>query len=166
MPGGKITDNLTLRYQAFEDGQEHIVSEMIWDVFCEFEVPDYSENGIKTFKELIDPERLRIQIKGNNFKMYCCFDRDVLAGILAFREVTHISLLFVRKSHQRRGIAKKLLEIAVTDIFELNPAVKELTVNSSPYAVEIYKRLGFVSTDVMQEKDGIIFMPMKKCLIG
>lgn len=55
--------------------------------------------------------------------------------------------------------------MAVKDIFESNPAIKGLTVNSSPYAVEIYKRLGFVSTDVMQEKDGIIFIPMKKCLI-
>lgn len=67
MPGGKITDNLTLRYQPFEDEQVHIISEMIWDVFCEFEASDYSENGIKTFKELIDPERLLIQIKENNF---------------------------------------------------------------------------------------------------
>lgn len=161
MPGGKLTDNLTLRYQAFEDGKAHIVSEMVWDVFCEFEAPEYSDQGIKTFKEFIDPEKLLIQVRDHNFKMYCCFDRDILVGVLAFKEA-HISLLFVRKSYHRKGIAKKLLDIAVKDILKLNPAVQELTVNSSPYAVEIYKRLGFISTDVMQEKDGIIFMPMKK----
>jgi ribosomal protein S18 acetylase RimI-like enzyme len=144
----------------------YAVSEMVWEVFCEFEAPDFSDKGINTFKEFIDPENLLAHIKENNFKICCCFDRDLLVGVLALREITHISLLFVRKSHHRRGIAKKLLEMAIEDIFELNPAAQELTVNSSPYAVEIYKKFGFISTDVMQEKDGLTFMPMKKCLKG
>ena len=161
-----LTDNQTLRYQAFEEGNAYSVSEMVWEVFSEFEAPDFSDKGIYIFKEFIDPEKLLTQIKDNYFKIYCCFDRDVLVGVLALREIAHISLLFVKKSHHRRGIAKKLMETAIEDILELNPAVQELTVNSSPYAVEIYIRLGFISADVMQEKDGITFMPMKKCLEG
>ncbi|WP_094603611.1 GNAT family N-acetyltransferase [Sporomusa silvacetica] len=39
--------------------------------------------------------------------------------------------------------------------------MKEITVNSSPYAVLIYEKMGFVRTDVEQEINGIRFIPMK-----
>ncbi len=35
------------------------------------------------------------------------------------------------------------------------------TVNSSPYAVEIYRRLGFAPTDHEQITNGIRYTPMK-----
>ena len=35
------------------------------------------------------------------------------------------------------------------------------TVNSSPYAVEIYRHLGFVPTDDEQSVDGLRFTPMQ-----
>lgn len=152
-----------LRYAIFEEGQENIVSEMIWKVFSEFEAPDYSNEGIKTFKEFIKPQRLLREIKKGDLKIYCCFAEEKLVGVLAFRNAKHISLLFVDKGYQKKGIAKKLLKIGESDIKD-NPKVKEITVNSSPYAVKIYKKLGFISTDNMQEKDGIKFMPMKKDL--
>ncbi len=94
-------------------------------------------------------------------QIYCCYEKKKLVGVIAFRNLTHISLLFVRKSHHKRGIAKELLKIGINNLLLNHSNVKELTVNSSPYAVEIYKKLGFASTD-MQEKDGILFMPMKK----
>lgn len=158
-------DNLTLRYQPYKLGQEKAITDMIWDVFCEFEAPYYSEEGNKIFKEFINSQRLASDIRNNGFKIYCCFEDDVLVGVLALRNLTHISLLFVKKSHHRRGIAKELLNLAAADILRYNPDTKELTVNSSPYAVEIYNRMGFAATDTMREKNGIIYMPMKKLLV-
>lgn len=157
-------NNRLLRYQLFEIGQENIVSDLVWEVFSEFEAPDYSAEGVNTFKEFINPERLVNQITNNGFKIYCCFEEDVLVGVLAFRDISHISLLFVKKSHHRNGIAKELLRIAITKILEGNPNLQEITVNSSPYAVRIYERLGFNATDTMQEKEGLKYIPMRKCL--
>lgn len=160
--GGMLMNDERLCYQIFKDGQEIAVSEMVWDVFSEFEAPDYSEEGINTFRKFIDSQRLANEISNNRCKVYCCYDKDDLVGTLAFRDITHIALLFVKKSHHKRGIAKELLGRAIKDIKRNNPNVEMLTVNSSPYAVEIYRRLGFNPTDNMQEKDGILFMPMKK----
>ena len=83
---------------------------------------------------------------------------------MALRNLTHISLLFVKKSHHKRGIAKELLRLAIEYILKVNPDVQEITVNSSPYAVEIYNKLEFIATDDMLEKDGILFKLMKKSL--
>lgn len=159
-----ILDNLKLRYAHYESGQEKAITDMIWNVFCEFNAPDYSEEGINTFKEFIDSERLANDIKNNGFKLYCCFHGNTPVGVLALRNTTHISLLFVKKSFHKRGIAKELLKLSVTDLMHDSPGTKELTVNSSPYAVEIYERMGFTATDNMREKSGIIYMPMKKLL--
>ena len=155
-------DKQELIYQPYEEGQEKDISDMIWDVFCEFEAPEYSEKGIKVFKYFINPQRLANDIRDNGFKIYCCFEGDILIGILALRNQKHISLLFVKKSHHKRGIAKELVRIIIEYMQIANPHVHEITVNSSPYAVEVYKKLGFTATDTMQEKDGIIYMPMSK----
>ena len=36
-----------------------------------------------------------------------------------------------------------------------------ITVNSSPYAVPVYRKLGFVETDTEQLADGMRYTPMK-----
>ncbi len=38
--------------------------------------------------------------------------------------------------------------------------IDKITVHSSPYAVDVYKKLGFVQTGEKQENDGIIYVPM------
>ncbi|MCQ4640814.1 GNAT family N-acetyltransferase [Blautia coccoides] len=38
---------------------------------------------------------------------------------------------------------------------------KEFTVNSSPYAVPVYHKFGFVDTDCEQLTDGMRYTPMK-----
>ena len=45
--------------------------------------------------------------------------------------------------------------------YYLNADVKRVTVNSSPYAVCVYERLGFVKTGEQQEQNGIIYVPME-----
>lgn len=157
-------NNSLFRYQFFENGQEKIISDLVWEVFSEFEAPDYSVDGVNTFKDFITPARLVDRVMNYGFKIYCCFDVDVLVGVLAFRDRSHISLLFVKKSHHRTGIARELLKRAIKELLKEKQVLEEITVNSSPYAVRIYEKLGFNAIDSMQEKDGIKFMPMRKSM--
>ena len=62
--------------------------------------------------------------------------------------------------HQGRGIAKKLMNRAMA--MGNRKDISFFDVNSSPYAVEIYKKMGFVPTDDEQLVNGIRFIPMKK----
>lgn len=91
----------------------------------------------------------------------CCKENDELLGVLAMRENNHISLMFVKKEHQREGIARKLFEFALESCRTTDSNLQTITVNSSRYAVEIYEKMGFIKIDSEQENHGIRFTPMK-----
>ena len=55
-----------------------------------------------------------------------------------------------------KGIGKQLWEY-----LKENSSNDEFTVNSSPFAVPVYHKLGFVDTNTEQLTDGIRYTPMK-----
>lgn len=121
------------------------------DVFLQFEAPDYTEEGVEEFRNTLGNADF---VK--NLRLYGAFENDELAGVLATRDTNHISLFFVKAEYQRRGIGKRLFLHMLKDC-----DCKEFTVNSSPYAVEIYRHLGFNETDTEQTTNGIRYTPMK-----
>ena len=129
------------------------------EVFMEFEAPEYSDEGVKTFTDYVHSDETRqIFLNGTNIFLGC-YHKKQLVGIIAFRNDSHVSLLFVDKKHHRKGIATRLMKKAVK--ITKNKGVKEITLNSSPYAVPFYHRFGFVDTDTQLLTDGIKYTPMK-----
>jgi len=125
---------------------------LVWDIFSEFEAPDYVEEGVNTFRDFINDEN-----KINNLEMYGAYEKGNLVGVIATRnEGGHIALFFVDKRYQRQGIGRKLFEAILR-----NSDSEMVTVHSSPYAREIYHKLGFTDNDVEQTKDGIRYIPME-----
>ncbi len=153
-----------MHYSKFKIGQEKMVSELVWTVFKKYEAPEYPEEGIKTFKTFIAPDNINDMVCNNGFPIYCCFENDKLIGVLAFRGKSHISLLFVHEKYHRQGIAKTLLSNALDEIMASDKNISKITVNSSPYALGVYKRMGFLATSEMQHQDGLLFIPMVKDL--
>jgi GNAT superfamily N-acetyltransferase len=137
--------------------------DLVWVVFEEFEAPDYSEEGATSFKQFISLENILPRFAAGEMAFWGCFIEDDLAGVIATRGFNHISLLFVKKEFQRQGIARQLVKAVVSEC-KKKEDLKYLTVNSSPYAVEIYDKIGFVDTDYEQTIDGIRFTPMKLSL--
>ena len=125
--------------------------ELCWRVFLAFEAPEYSPEGIAAFRASLDnPQRNR------QMDFYGAFDGDTLVGVLSMRAPQHIGGFFADAAYHRRGIGKKLFAAMRRDY-----AHQVFTVNSSPYAVEVYRHLGFVPTDDEQSVDGLRFTPMQ-----
>ena len=139
--------------------------DLVWRVFLEFEAPDYSEQGVATFHEFIEYDAMEKRIQDGEIALWYAQEDGAVVGVVALRPQAgqatehavhgHISLLFVEKRHHKKGIARSLVETATS-------GHTTVTVNSSPYAIEIYKRLGFVTTDCEQLQDGIRYTPMKR----
>lgn len=126
--------------------------DLVWKVFLEYEAPDYTEEGIEEFKRSIDDTNWV-----NAREFYGAFSENKLLGIIATKDISHIALFFVDGRYHNQGIGRKLYNKV-----ELLNNKGYFTVNSSPYAHEIYKHLGFVDTDTEQCIKGLRFYPMKK----
>ena len=124
---------------------------LVWHVFLQFEAPEYSAEGVAEFHQSIhNPEFLA------TLRTYGAIQDGRLIGVLATRsDGGHIALFFVDGACQRQGTGRALFERACQD----NP-FDTITVNSSPYAVPIYHRLGFTDTDVEQVTNGLRYTPM------
>lgn len=125
--------------------------ELCWRVFLEFEAPEYSPEGVAAFRaSLDDKERTR------RLNFYGAFDGGQLVGVLCMRSPQHIGGFFVDAAYHRRGIGRRLFE-AMRQDYE----TQVFTVNSSPYAVEVYRHLGFAPTDTEQLTGGLRYTPMR-----
>ena len=124
---------------------------LMWKVFLQFEAPEYSAEGIASFRaSLEDEERIR------SMTFYGAFDGKKLVGVLCMRAPQHIAGFFVDAAYHRRGIGRTLFETMRQDYDR-----QVFTVHSSPYAVGFYRRLGFVPTQGEQVTDGLRYTPMR-----
>ena len=124
-------------------------------VYIESEDDSYSEQGIETFCSFVDNKEIT-----KSFKIYGAFGDNILKGIIATnRKKKHISLFFVNKGSQAKGIGKKLMSVIMKDNEN-----SYITVNSSRYGVLIYEKLGFVRMEEEKEQEGLKFTPMKLVL--
>lgn len=125
---------------------------LVWKVFQEFEAPDYSKEGVDSFYQTLKDENYLSMLR--TFGAYL---DGTLAGVIATRsEGTHIGFFFVDGKYHRQGIGRRLFET----VKKLCPTGR-MTVNSSPYAVPVYHKLGFTDIKEEQTVDGIRFTPME-----
>ena len=150
----------TVRYRAMRPGEAAAVSALILASFDEFIGPDYEgEEGIAEFRRFASPEALEGRAAGDHLVRVATVD-GTLAGMIEIRDRNHVALLFVDKAHQRRGIARGLLDTALADARAADPDVERVTVNSSRYGVAAYEKLGFRQTGPERAVNGIVFIPM------
>ena len=133
---------------------------LVRSVFDRFEAPDYSKEGVASFYSFLDsvPE----QFSAGALAIWAAWKENRLIGTLAMRDGCHICLLFVHPDYHRQGIARALVQTA--EKFARENGQEQLTVNSSPYAVSVYHRLGFSDLTPEQTVDGIRFTPMRRLL--
>ena len=125
---------------------------LVWKVFQEYEAPDYTKEGVEEFYKSIHDESYLSRLC-----WYGAFVQSELVGVIATRnEGTHIALFFVNGKYHRQGIGKQLFQTIKSKNNE-----NKMTVNSSPYAVSIYHKLGFKDTDIEQAVNGLRFTPME-----
>lgn len=133
---------------------------LILNSFMEFESSNLSQEGIDEFQKFISESSLKQKLEKKELELFCyCINSEVI-GILGLKNNSHISLLFVKKSFTKQGIGTKLIEFAKCKCQESR--IKKLTVNSSVYGKEFYKKLGFKQQNNEICFNGLKFTPMIK----
>lgn len=133
---------------------------LAWRTFARFDAPDYSEEGIINFRNFVRDDTLRKMFVAGHYQLFVAVCDGKYLGMISLREKIHISLLFVDGDYHCNGIGRALIKF-VAEYVLTEEGVNRLTVNSSPYAIDFYHRLGFRDTHKETVADGIKFTPME-----
>lgn len=160
-----MVERLNDRYEyrmALEQDWEGAMK-LAWETFLIFEAQEYSEEGIESFRDFISDQWLKKMFLKGEYQMIVALDNGKIIGFITVRNEHHISLLFVDKEYHRQGVGKTLIQ-KVGEYLITEMGVDYMTVDSAPYAVEFYHKLGFWDLAPVQHKQGIIYTSMKKNL--
>lgn len=135
--------------------------ELVWRVFEECDAEDYEEIGIQTFRHFIRWENMKELLFRGEMVFFGAFDGGRLIGVIAMRSGFHISLLFVERQYQRKGVATRLVRRGAAYCLEQNPELRRITVNSSPKGRKAYEAMGFYKLAPEQVRDGMRYTPMR-----
>lgn len=158
----KILSEYDVRFIDISEWDEAM--EMVYRTFLEFDALFFTAEGVNQFRSFISDNSLKRAFETGNFQVIAAYHGMKIIGVIALRENSHISLLFVDKEYHRKGVGRRLVA-ELSDYAYLKLHVDCLTVNASPYATEFYHRLGFTDIGPQRHTDGIIYTPMK-CQLG
>jgi GNAT superfamily N-acetyltransferase len=149
----------TVKIEPYRHGQEEAIYRLIKKVYDEFVAIDYVDAGNQFFYDWIKPEKIAAR-QQNGINILTASKGKGIAGMIEIRDNNTVSLLFVDKSYQGQGIARNLLHTAVSLCLQREPKTTEIFVHASPFSIPVYTRLGFRATGLMQETNGIRYLPM------
>ena len=144
---------------AYKDEWNEIIA-LVWKTFLRFEAPDYSREGIKNFNDFITDHTLFRMFEKGYYRVMVALEEKQIVGVISVRDSSHISLLFVAENVHKRGLGKRLIEEMVQYLLS-EEGITRITVNSSPYALDFYRKIGFRDIGFEQLSGGIRFTPME-----
>jgi len=121
---------------------------------------DPSGAGAEEFFAPVSLQAEREYLASERYRYLLAYSGSQLAGFIAIRDGSHLFHLFVERSYQRQGIARRLRERALQLFAPSNDG--GFTVNSSLSAVPVYQAFGFVAAGSIQSMHGISFLPMRR----
>jgi GNAT superfamily N-acetyltransferase len=148
-------------YRLIRPGEEEEMFSMIERGFNTFVRDDFSREGVDEFHRAI--RDMVFNHPPGHFIMVA-ESPDGIVGMIDVKEDFHISIFFVEPSQMNQGIGRTLLDHAVGLCREKKPDLSEIEIHSSPWAVPVYGKLGFVATGPEQESSGIRYTRMVKKL--
>ncbi|MDZ7937635.1 MAG: GNAT family N-acetyltransferase [Rhodoferax sp.] len=121
---------------------------------------DPSQAATSPFLQTVSPAAITGYIASDFFD-YCVGEiHGQLVGVVAVRDGSHLFHLFVGTAFQRRGYAAYLWAHARQAAIAKGNT-EGFTVNSTPFALPVYQRFGFVATGPEVQTRGIAYVPMR-----
>ena len=135
--------------------------EMIWLTFLKFEGRDYTEEGIENFFRFITDRELHDEFLKGEYQLMIALDGEKIIGAGSIRSGNHLSLLFVDEKYHHMGVGSAII-IRLCDYLKGEAGENSMTVMAAPYAVNFYKKQGFVPISQEQQFSGIRVTHMEK----
>ena len=138
------------------------ISELISSLVSEFILPTCTEQGAQLLLNSMNQSSIEHYFD-SGYQYNVAVINDTIVGVIGIRDNSHLYHLFVAKSHQGKGISKKLWDYGKQQsINNGNPGF--FTVNSALNASDLYIKWGFEAQSEIRERAGIKDIPMRLTL--
>ncbi len=136
---------------------------LVWKTFLQYEGKDYTQEGIRHFFDFITNGDLYVSfLKGEYQMMVALMDRKII-GVGTLRGGNYLSLLFVDERYHHMGVGSAILG-RLCDYLKTEAGQQYISLQAAPYAVDFYKKQGFLQIQPEMEFAGIRVTTMKKQL--
>lgn len=129
-----------------------------WITFKQVSAQVCDEEGAKGFRDGLTSTQLYIDFLQGEFPLFCAYQGEKVVGMLVLKNTAHISLFFVKKEFQGKGIGRELLAACIAYCKE--HGVSDLTVNAAPTGLSFYLANGFKASAGECFEGGLRFTPM------
>ncbi len=134
--------------------------DLVLEVFNKFNAEECTEEGLRIFFDLARADVIAKGMLEGDPTWVAVSDSRVV-GVIKMRSANHILFFFVGEAWHGKGIGRRLFEAAKLHVREHCPENLNITVNSSSFAVPVYRALGFITTGNPETRRGIRSVPMR-----
>jgi N-acetylglutamate synthase-like GNAT family acetyltransferase len=135
------------------------ISDLIRPLAQRYIAHEFPPEGAANLLASMDAEAIEGYL-ASRYEYHVAEDNGVLVGVVGVRDNSHVYHLFVADDFRGRGVARRLWRVA-HDACRRAGNVGEFTVNSSRFAVGMYRKFGFLETGPPETKGGVTSIPMK-----
>lgn len=157
MTGNYFTDNLQIR--AYQPQDTEALLQLVKASFDEHLLSETNDDGRDYFFSFVHQVLVS---DSTSFVTWVALIDASPVGILSLRDATHLCLFFTASHFLNRGVGRRLLAAVERQLWLVQPDGFTLTVNSSLFAVNIYRRLGFTPSGDVAQQRGLSFRPLQK----
>ncbi|MBE5884246.1 MAG: GNAT family N-acetyltransferase [Lachnospiraceae bacterium] len=136
---------------------------MIWKTFLKYEGEDYTQEGIRNFFDFISDDNLYCAFLRGDYQLLVALDGQRVIGAASIRNRNHLSLLFVDEQYHHQGVGRALMK-RLCEYLKTEAGERYISLKAAPYAVDFYRRLGFMAVTPEEEFSGIRVTGMEKIL--
>lgn len=148
---------MLIRKSTIDDSEG--ISNLVYGLSEKYIAHEFTLEGSKALLSSMKPNEIKKYIQ-SGFRYHVAVISGQIVGVVGVRDNSHLYHLFVAEEYQRQGIATKLWQFALEACLS-NGNTGIFTVNSSKYALPVYKKLGFVTQSEPEERNGVVSIPMK-----
>ncbi len=147
---------MEIREANHKDSKE--ISILITALTKKYVTSEYPENTASNLLNSMSESEIEKKFL-HGYIYFVAVINNQIVGVIGIKQKCHIIHLFVSENHQKQGIARQLLNITIEAFSKMND-INRFTVNSSTYAKNIYKRLGFITQSEPEARNGVTSIAM------
>ena len=148
---------MTFEFRSASRSDAGAISKLAIDTCEKFIFPDSSPDGRSNLENLYSQENLKSLMQAGHRFLISRLGDELVGAVAMNSEDRRIFLMFVAELFQRQGLGKML----ITQLLASEIEQKIVTLNSSLFAREFYRDLGFTVCGPVKRNQGIDYQPMK-----